>query len=63
MGDIVISCKSDGWCCKLILYLGDIENVYILILKVIVRFRKVGKNMGYIVLSPCIYIWNCQINQ
>jgi hypothetical protein len=43
MGDIVISCKSDGWCCKLILYLGDIENVYILILKVIVRFCKVGK--------------------
>ena len=52
MGDIVISCKSDGWCCKLILYLGDIENIYILILKDIVRFCKVGKNMGDIVIPP-----------
>jgi hypothetical protein len=52
MSDIVIPWKPDGWYCKLILYLGDIENIYILILKDIVRFCKVGKNMGDIVIPP-----------
>jgi hypothetical protein len=51
MDDIVILCTPDEWYWKLILYLGDIENVYILILKVIVHFCKVGKNMGNIVIS------------
>ena len=52
MGDVVILWKSDEWYCKLILYMGDIENVNILILKVIVCFCKVGKNMGDNVVSP-----------